>query len=208
MSTSEDRPRPVDDEGSEDAHEWADAIRELSREIEPARDLWPGIEARIRERQATRPPTRRADPPSTPRRVRWTWGLGLAAAAGLAGIGIGSLLIQSPGGNGGPPAGPEVSAPSASMTSPVAAQERISAVEEAYEPALSELRLLAESADLSPETRQVLNESLETIDAAIREAQEAVEADPLAPRAVESLRHIYERKIDLLRVIAERSSST
>lgn len=208
MSRSEDHPRPVDDEGGADAHEWTDAVRELPREIEPARDLWPGIEARIRAQQRTQPSTRHGDPSSGPRRVRWMWGLGLAAAAGLAGIGIGSLLVQAPGETLAPTAGPDVPAPSASISVPVAAQERISAVEEAYEPTLSELRLLAESAELSPDTRQVLNESLETIDAAIQEAQEAMEADPLAPRAVESLRHIYERKIDLFRVIAERTSST
>lgn len=154
---------------------------DLPPEIEPARDLWPGIEARIGN--AERMPPRKG-----PRERRWTrpWVGGLAAAACVAALAAGSVFLSGNGAEVGEAGGMSV------------AQE----MEEAYGPALEELRLLVESRELAPETREVIERNLLVIDGAIRETQAAVEADPGAPVALASLRRMYERKLDVLRTVA------
>ena len=182
--------------------------RELPRSVEPERDLWPGIEARIRDltpvkghigpRDPHRPDDTRH---SRPQRPRWGWTLGLAMAAGMAGLVAGGLLTD-------PAAQPETQAPLTGVIMPVSAQEQIRAVESAYEPDLAVLRLLVESTDLAPETRQVLDESLAEIEAAIDEARRALEADPGALRAVDGLRRMYDAKVETLRLAANQPSRT
>src|SRR5260370_35352786 len=63
------------------------SLRELSPAIEPARDLWPQIEARINEERRAAPGARGAQPRPAPTRalpLRW-----LAAAAVVASVAVG-----------------------------------------------------------------------------------------------------------------------
>src|SRR2546430_8369364 len=75
------------------------SLRELSPAIEPARDLWPQIEARINAERSTAAPPRPARARAVP--PRW-----LAAAAVVASVAVGvwigrTLLPAAPPGSGG-----------------------------------------------------------------------------------------------------------
>ncbi len=157
--------------------------RALPQEIQPTRDLWPGIQAEVRRRRP------------------WvTWGYGLAAA-GIAALILGTVFFS--------PWGHEMaemeSPPEDPASTTFVAQVR--EVEEAYEPTIQELRLLVEDQELAPETREVLEESLAVIEEAIREAAAALEEDPGSPQALHGLRRMYDAKVEVLRLVAGRSSS-
>ena len=69
------------------------SLRELPQEIAPARDLWPGIAARINEIQAAAPSVTGANPIPPRRsgaRLRW-----LAAAAMVASVAVGVWIGRS-----------------------------------------------------------------------------------------------------------------
>jgi hypothetical protein len=69
------------------------SLRELSPAIEPARDLWPQIEARINEERRTAPGARAAQPrPARARAVPLRW---LAAAAVVASVAVGVWIGRS-----------------------------------------------------------------------------------------------------------------
>jgi hypothetical protein len=69
------------------------SLAELPRSIEPQRDLWPAIEARLNEFQAAAPATTGAQlipPPQRGARLRW-----LAAAAMVASVAVGVWIGRS-----------------------------------------------------------------------------------------------------------------
>jgi len=69
------------------------SLRELSPAIEPARDLWPQIEARINEERRTAPGAMAAQPrPARARAVPLRW---LAAAALVASVAVGVWIGRS-----------------------------------------------------------------------------------------------------------------
>jgi len=69
------------------------SLRELSPAIEPARDLWPQIEARINEERRTAPGAMAAQPrPGRARAVPLRW---LAAAAVVASVAVGVWIGRS-----------------------------------------------------------------------------------------------------------------
>lgn len=187
--------------------------RALPREVEPTRDLWAGIEAGLRgTRGGGRAPEvesagQRASPRRGPRERRasrprrWAAGpgpaWGLAAAAGLAALAAGTLLFT------GSPV-PEADEPGTPTAESPAFASEVRTVEEAYRPAIEELRALADARDLAPETRAVLDENLALIEQAIADSREAVQADPQARMALENLRRMYDAKIEALRTVAVR----
>jgi hypothetical protein len=224
--------------------------RALPSERDPSRDLWPGIEARIRagaggERAADSPslsgssvpgatsssegppsPSDGATSPSdgprgaderwrvSPRRGprerrtgrsglpsrRFASVAGLAAAAAIAAVAAGTLLFMGDAslpGNGSGLAGGGTE-----ETGEVALATEVRQVEDAYRPAIEELRALADARALSPETRAVLEQNLQVIERAIEESREAVLADPEGHRALESLRRMYDAKVEVLRTVA------
>jgi hypothetical protein len=68
-------------------------LAELPRSIEPGRDLWPNIEARLRETQTTAPAGAGAQPiPPRLHRARLSW---LAAAAMVASVAVGVWIGRS-----------------------------------------------------------------------------------------------------------------
>ena len=78
------------------------SLRELPQSIEPARDLWPGIEAQLGEIPAetlgagTVPPRRRGQP------LRWLAAAAMVASVAL-GVWIGRSLLPGTAGVGTPP---------------------------------------------------------------------------------------------------------
>src|ERR1700719_530188 len=68
------------------------SLRELSPAIEPARDLWPQIEARINEERRTAPGAMGAQPRPAARAVPLRW---LAAAALVASVAVGVWIGRS-----------------------------------------------------------------------------------------------------------------
>jgi len=178
----------------------------------PAGDLWPAIEARIREKGGRAQggieaiPGRSRFPSShgEPIRDRRFWRRPtLLAAAALVLVSLSSALTLAVV-RGGLPGGPEEGAPwvttageeSSTAAGFVAARE----VEAAYEPTIQELRrALDQDRDrLDPETVRVVEESLRIIDQAMAEAWTALEEDPASQAATRSLKSMYDTKLQVL----------
>jgi hypothetical protein len=143
--------------------------RALPASITPGRDLWTGIETRLRS------------PVGGVRRIAWRtspWGR-LAAAIGfvLLGAGLATIWQQSPNPSG------------------------FAAEQARYNAASAELasKLAEGTPGLSPITRAVVERNLAIVDAAIQEAERALEADPGNGALEQMLRARYEQRLDLLR---------
>jgi hypothetical protein len=146
------------------------ALHTLRRDIEPERDLWPGIAARLsQQRQAPAP---------RPRRV---WPVALAAsmllALGLAWQGSGPQAVR-PVAVGGQPA-----------TVPL--PKEAEALSTHYQAALRELDVRAAPASWQPGL-EALDRSAEQILAALRQSPESAQL-------LEQLRQIYTRRLALSR---------
>jgi anti-sigma factor RsiW len=148
-------------------------------EVPPARDLWPGIRARLAPRApgrslSTGERTPGASVISLWSRRRLTITVPQLVAAGLA------VAVLSAGGvwaalsGTRAPGGPATSLAAAPATGPAVA------LLAAYEPAMSDLETEYERrrGELDLETIQVVERNLAIIDAAIREASHALAADP------------------------------
>jgi hypothetical protein len=144
-------------------------LRQLPRDIEPGRDLWPGIAASLQ-----RPPARRSR--------RWLGGLALAASLTLA-VGLGWRLTPSP------------SAPVSSMAvsektvSPL--QREASAMTREYRAALREYAGAPLPKALSP--------SLQVLDDSAAQIRAALVAQPGSPALLQQLRKTYFRRLALTR---------
>jgi hypothetical protein len=144
-------------------------LESLPEELPPARDLWPGIEARIRAPE----PGRRTSVRATPATARSWWPLAAAASAVLiAVLGISAYL------GGGP--GQEPSPQATLMGEEMPTFGPGYALGSAYHAARAgladdlERRLDA----LPPETRAIVVENLETIRRATAEINMALGDDP------------------------------
>ncbi|KFN50944.1 hypothetical protein [Arenimonas composti] len=151
-------------------------LRQLPREIEPGRDLWPDIAARLQQ---------------PPRRSHWRPMLAAAAVAALA-IAIGAQLrtpespvlpdpaavavAEGPAGEGGA-AGNGV------------LQREAHAMAREYDAALREYAGAPVPEDLQP--------VLATLDASADQIQEAIARDPDAPWLLDRLRSTYSRRLQL-----------
>ncbi len=178
----------------------ADTLRALAAdlaalpgEIPPARDLRPGIAARIAEgsedgstlgaRQALRT-------------LRWP----LAAAALILVVGTAWLTAALAGGPRAPgETGPVAEGPAAEVA-PEAALTAAGSLEAEYLPAIRQLAELLERrrSELSPETVRTLEENLRVIDRAIEESRRALAADPDDRVLREMLVGGYEAKVEFL----------
>lgn len=172
-----------------------EAIRELLRRaaalprgIEPPRDLWAGVEARVRARRL--PDIREATP----------W---LAAAASLLVAVTAGATLWLAGGTGG--ASGDGDARTASTPGPTGAASPVlmeaGRVEAGYRPMVDRLDAVLESRKdrLPPEAREVVEGNLRIIDAAIAEAESALAANPASPELLRALDRSHRKKIDLLR---------
>jgi anti-sigma factor RsiW len=152
-------------------------------------DQWRAIEARLDARPPLRRPRWRPAP--------------LAAAAAVLLLASSVVFYALSMGDRGRETEPGVDV--AATGTPVAPGAAITV---AYAPAVTELeRLLAEERDrLRPETVAVLEANLEILNAAIREIETALEADPMHRGSLRSLDGMYQAKLDVLRQAVGLSS--
>jgi predicted anti-sigma-YlaC factor YlaD len=154
-----------------------DALRALSAEaralpeaVEPSRDLWPGIAARI-EAPVKRPWHARP--------------LALAVAAALL-VGVTALVTRLLA----PTAPvPVAEAPAASIPW----EQELTAASMALALALD-----ARRADLTPETAAIIDDNLRIIDLAIEDCRIALQTDPSNPQLEASLRAAWQRRVRVL----------
>lgn len=172
-------------------NELRDALAGLPREIEPSRDLWPAIAARIvaHERAA-------------PLRRWWPLGAGLAAAVAVTAVAV-VLKVQP-----GVPERPTVVAGEAAGSIVVPLDPGLQLAGESILDALSE----PGSGTLSPEAVELVRENLLIIDQALREIARALELDPDNPRLQRQLLDAYygqARVVDhLMRLSADPAMRT
>jgi anti-sigma factor RsiW len=197
------------------------AARELPRGIEPSRDLWAGIAARIAE--APRPEHAEPDhgrereeqaervrvisiTEARSRRFAWPRTIGMIAASFLL-IAVSSavtLLLVRGGSEFGAglaelPAG-AAGAEAALVAWEPAEREIVSTVEEL------ELSLELQRDVLAPETVEIVELNLAIIDGAIAEARAALEADPSNEDLTFLLMNVYRKKVDLLQSAVQVSN--
>ncbi len=177
--------------------EWIRTLRAEARalpeEVAPANDLWPGIRGRI-------------EAPERIRTVRFpvAW---LAAAAVLL-VALSSALTLQLARTGPGLPGTAANVPGAPAEAPARfaslGEEAVTTLEEAWAPTLRELEaaLVRNRDQLRPETLQVLEENLRIIDQAIRDAREALAADPASAGAARALNGMYETRAHVLRQAA------
>jgi hypothetical protein len=181
MNDTRDDLFPAPNDGAGDAKLLA-ALGDLPLEIEPERDLLPGVRGRIAAR----------------RFVRRSRLAGLAAALAL--VAGGAFLATR---EARLPA-PEIAATEAPPAVVPASAVRRTAYSEP-DRALEEIRLLlrqeieAKQDRLPPATRALVFENLATIDRAIAEIEQALDAEPGNPELGRTYIAYREREIDLLR---------
>jgi len=197
------------------------AARELPRGIEPSRDLWAGIAARIAEVPRTIPAEpddgeREEQQPeqvrvisiteARSRRFAWPRTIGMIAASFLL-IAVSSavtlmLVRGGPGaGNGMAGSGTASGAAEAALVAwEPAEREIVSTVEEL------ELALELQRDRLAPETVEAVELNLAIIDRAISEARAALESDPANEDLTFLLMNVYRKKVDLLQSAVQVSN--
>ena len=153
-------------------------------------DLWRGIETRI-QADATR-----VVPFVHPARRTFAFTLPQLAAAGIALIMMSGGLVYFAGARRTPAPGTEIAAQNADRTI-----SSVSLADPRYEDAVHDLeRTLAEGRErLDPETVRILEQNLTTIDKAIAQSREALEADPGNVFLSSHLVSARQRKLALLR---------
>lgn len=143
-------------------------LRQLPREMEPSRDLWPGIAARLQ-------------PPAARRHAGLVWGLALAASV-LVAI-VGWRLVAAPAANAPAP----LATQSDPATHVVQAEERAITLE--YRATLAGYEQLPMPAEIQP--------GLEVLDASARDIRSALAAHPDSPRLLRQLQRTYSRRLEL-----------
>jgi hypothetical protein len=178
-----------------------DRAAKLPREIPPARDLWPGIAARVEGRKVASLRPRRGSG------LLVSWPVGLAAAAALVGASSAlTALLMRGSAPGLSPGGAQATLQTAALAGGPAS---FRAVEGEYEKAAAALlaRLEERKGSLSPETLKAVEANLAVIDGALREVRAALEEDPGNPGLVRMLASTHQKKIDVLQRVARHPMS-
>jgi len=155
------------------------ALKRLPREVEPGRDLWPGIEARLARR---------------PRAVRPLWAYSLAASVLLA-VAAGALWSFHLH-RGGTPQEIVAAAPASPQSAYFA--ERAAYAEDSVQTATN----------LAPATRQVILKNLRIIEGSIQDMQDALDKDPNNPRLRALLFDLYQNEARLLAATQQAQAQT
>ncbi len=164
----------------------------LKRDRVPARDLWPAIEARLRNGK----------------RVLRFFRPGLALPAGLAAAAALIVAVlwmrpnQAPQGGVGPTGG--TLTPAATVGTPV----DMAQAEAEYLRATNQLLELlnARKKTMPAEAAKALDENMLKIDASLRQVREALDKDPQNPKLTRMLASTHQKKLDLLLRLIRLSS--
>lgn len=193
-----------------------EALRQQARawaevEVAPAHDLWPALAARLDSpahdtgSQAGGDGSRVVSGPARWYQRRWSLGLPeLALAASLAAAVGGALVWSRPAAAPEPPeavAAAPIVADAEPMAVDTSAVTPVSFADAQYDAAVVDLEhvLQEQRQRLDPRTVIVLERNLRIIDEAIREAREALAADPANAMLNAHLASARRRKLDLLR---------
>jgi hypothetical protein len=175
-----------------------DRARALPREIEPARDLWPGIAARLPSRGRLL-----GFPGRAGSRRRPSHSLGLVAAAALVAVSsaVTALLVR-------PEPVPERETLRPLLVTTMGADPLLKA-ERDYERAAAELMgALEERRDLmAPETREAIESSLNVMDRALADLRTALESDPGNRELARLFNATHRKRVELLRGAVRLSQS-
>ena len=175
-------------------HALATRTRALPRELQPQRELWPGIAEQIRNKNIH--PLHRATPAW--KRQWMAWG----AAACLAVVAIGGAVWGIPGlGNGSTPttiAPPMIGENLTHLSITTGGNHQYQQVRQQLQ---QTLHLRKE--DLSPETVLVIEKNMVVIDEAVAEINKALSEDPENPNLKLMLVATQKQAADLLESIAE-----
>lgn len=169
-------------------------IADLPKAVEPARDLWPGIEARLDE----------ADARSAPAYVWWG-----AVAAALCVAALLPVLLQQAPEEPVPTATVPAVVPESTMPGLDTAGQQlrlrnaaVTSVEPGpeYRAARAELLGLLEErlAGLAPEDREIVVRNIETIRSALEEIDGALQDNPDDPLLQELMLQTYQRELDVM----------
>lgn len=172
----------------------------LPRELVPARDLWPGIAARLQELAVVPFPAPSASP--FPARRSPSRPLALAAAAAVL-MALSSLLTLQAVRRESVPGRPGAGA----LVLRTAAGEPVAEVDREYERAATELvAALNERRDvLAPATLAAVNHGLAQIDEALAEIRGALARDPGSRELTRLLTTTHKRRVEMLRRVARLS---
>lgn len=165
----------MSEKGQTDELALARAIRDLPREMEPSRDLWPGIERNIVD---------------SPQRKRLAWPsdwmpYGVAASLLVAVAALVLNLVQVS------PLGQQVVSYDQSMDNMQAEYIRV------RNPMVQEFA--ETNKNLDSETLEELYRNIEIMEQARRDIEEQVRKNPENRRLVEMLMKIHEQELDLLK---------
>jgi hypothetical protein len=146
-------------------------LRQLPREMDPARDLWPGIAARLQ-------------PAAAPRRAsRLAWTGGLALAASLIVAIVGWRLVSAPAAHT-----PDAVAGTADPTRRVV-QAEAHALTLEYRASLAEYQAQPVPAEIQP--------GLDALDASARDIRSALAVEPDSVLLLQQLQRTYARRLEL-----------
>jgi hypothetical protein len=189
--------------------ERVSSLRELPQAIEPARDLWPQIEARLNAIQAAAPTAPGAMIPLRRSRARLRW---LAAAAMVASVAVGVWIGRSLLPGSGPLIAvrqPTTVAPSVNPAGGGAAAADVAYVNDPrYQRQRAALlrSLQAQLATMPPETRDKVQASLAAVEKAKQDLEQALGKDPGNALLQELLVNTYQDEMRVLTDVHEASN--
>jgi len=191
--------------------ERVSSLRELPQAIEPARDLWPQIEARLNSIQAAAPAASGATIPLRRSGARLRW---LAAAAMVASVAVGVWIGRSllPG-SSGPLSAARQPPAITGAANPVSSQATAADVAYVNDPRYQRQRaallrsLQAQLATMPPETRDKVKTSLAAIEKAKEDLEQALGKDPGNALLQELLVNTYQDEMRVLTDVHEASNS-
>jgi hypothetical protein len=169
-----------------DAARLRAAAQRLPAEVEPERDLWPDIRARIDQARIQALPGASGMPVARP--LPWYAAPRRLAAAAVLLVSLTATATWWATRSGGSTTAP--ADPSAALATFDADERSAAALSAALE---------GRRAKLDPATLAVLERTLRTIDGAIAEAREALANDPTNPAVRAFVATAYRQKIDFLR---------
>jgi hypothetical protein len=178
---------------SQDDDDLLERLRDLPREIEPAADLWPAIEARIDAKK------RRASP------VRILHHTGLVTLAAAAAVLLCVTTARRYLGHETPRTAMKLPALATSST-----HANLLPEEPAYRDALEELRgeLAASAEGLPPDAVHDVSDNLRVIEASIAATRAELAKNPRDAALQTELRDEYQQAIDVLSDVVDLATRT